>query len=233
MYLAGKTTIVVPDADWHANPDVLTQALLCRSFLRRFGLEAVVAAPPAEAGYKGVDDFLGAGGSLDDLVVIGREMPDAFDQWVQDQRGRSDGLSRDANVLQNVALHAADDGTIRKDVRMLAKIMDTHPMTVSRGIASLAERGAIAIEGSLVTRPPTRKRGTGGRWYRTEEDWEERPTIIVREELRAVELEPVRLGDLDSGVPRQFATRDMNELYELVRQSRGGGGPVRVPAVGT
>jgi hypothetical protein len=181
MYLAGKTTIVVPDADWHANPDVLTQALLCRSFLRRFGLEAVVAAPPAEAGYKGVDDFLGAGGSLDDLVVIGREMPDAFDQWVQDQRGRSDGLSRDANVLQNVALHAADDGTIRKDVRMLAKIMDTHPMTVSRGIASLAERGAIAIEGSLVTRPPTRKRGTGGRWYRTEEDWEERPTIIVRE----------------------------------------------------
>ena len=231
-YLAGKLVIVVPDADWRDNWLVTAQAMLCRSFLRqRCGLRALVAAPPDdrnEAGelkYKGIDDFLGAGGSLDDLVVIGREMPPAFDQWVRDQRGRSDGLLRDADVLQNLALHADTDGTIRKALGPIAKIMRTHHSRVARGITSLEEREAITIEGSLYTR---RGLWEGGYFDRSL-NWENQPTIIIAEELRAVELEPIRLGDLERDVPQQLTASSTEELQELIR--RRGREPAQVSAV--
>jgi hypothetical protein len=45
-YLAGKIVIIVPDSDWHENPGVYTQAMLCRQYLRhRCRVEAHVEAP--------------------------------------------------------------------------------------------------------------------------------------------------------------------------------------------
>jgi hypothetical protein len=47
MDLKSKTLVViVPDADWCNNPLVVTQAILAREHLRRWGVRAIVAAPP-------------------------------------------------------------------------------------------------------------------------------------------------------------------------------------------
>lgn len=181
-YLKGKTVFIVPDMDWHKNWQVITPAIQCRSALRGLGLENVfIAAPPVEAGEKGVDDFLGAGYGLDDLVVIGREMPDAFEEWaVRESRGdtRVDGVSRDAEVLQALSLCAGlyethdgvkveREGEIRKSIKPTARTITAinpnrkmGPRGVRRAIESLATRQgltsnkAITVAGSLETQEP-------------------------------------------------------------------------------
>jgi hypothetical protein len=88
-YLRGKVVIVVPDADWFDNDFVDRQALHVRTALRHLGIDAYIAAPPIEFmkivdGKKkdqGVDDFLGAGYLLDDLIVRGKEAGRGVYQW--------------------------------------------------------------------------------------------------------------------------------------------------------
>ena len=225
-YLVGKTVFIVPDADWNENDAVIAQAMLCRQHLRqRCGLDAWVAAPPIEQNAardetgklkeNGVDDFLGGGGSVDDLVVIGREMPPSFDEWVRSQRGRSDGLIRDADVLQNLALHASDDdGTLSKAVGTLAKIMRTYEKKVARALASLESRGAIQIEeGSLHTRRGAWKGG----YFDWSLEWEEKPLILIPKHLRAVDSSERLVRYLTpSSEPEQFIRRDAESLEALV-----------------
>ena len=85
-YLAGKTVVIVCDADWDSNIRVANQARLCQNRLRQRGVTDVhIAAPPAWLGpknTKGVDDFLGAGGHLEDLLVIDYEPPHGLIEFV-------------------------------------------------------------------------------------------------------------------------------------------------------
>ena len=122
----GQTVFIVPDADWKRKWQVRRQAIQCYSYLRGFGLERVfVAAPPVDADglplegpygeMKGVDDFLGAGNKLDQLVVVRRELPEEFDAWeakiaeLAKEHGRGrylEGVRRDAEVLRATSLSA-------------------------------------------------------------------------------------------------------------------------------
>jgi len=229
-YLLGKTIFIVPDQDWHKNPLVIAQAMLCRSHLRRLGLRCYVAAPGTAQPHKGVDDFLGDGGNLDDLEVIGRESSPALERWEAEQLGRIDGVRRDAQVLESLALHATDDPDLgdravtRKAIRTFAGIMDTNPRNVSRGIASLLKRPGLesdqAIwveEGSLAT---VRGVWKGG-YYDRSRDWEDRPKIVIAPELRAVEKPPARLGDVTRGhslpqfTRRSTFARALQRAHEL------------------
>jgi hypothetical protein len=129
-YLLGKLICIVPDADAHTKPEVMTQALLCRSTLRRLGTRAEIVLPPnkrLKEGIKGIDDFLGKGkGRLDQLVWYRKEPPpeNRIEAWLLRARGgtwRRDGLQRAAQTLQALATHAADNGEYSASIRLLAR----------------------------------------------------------------------------------------------------------------
>lgn len=160
-YLLGKFIVIVPDADWQRNGAVITQALLARTFLRRLGMEAVVAAPPVDSGHKGVDDFLAGGGAVDDLIVLGREKPDGLvgfptltrythepilmghlPSWVKEsllsrEPRRLDGIRRIVRTLDGLAEHVDSDGIFNGTLAKLAKVIDLHPKQVERAIKDL------------------------------------------------------------------------------------------------
>jgi hypothetical protein len=229
---------IVCDADWSRNPAVVAHALLNRQIARRVGVKEVhVAAPPAdedesgELRYKGNDDFIGAGGTVDELVVIRRELPEvAFNRQVREMGRPGDGrlrnitgLRNEVNALQNLILLAADGkdprfprGTIHKNLSQLAKLMGTKShKNAERGIKKLQEDGLITIDGSTETE--------AGRWkgdyYDWELDWINRPVITICRELQAVELDPTTVGEL-TGHIEQFPTRSPDEIESLIREGR-------------
>ena len=242
-YLTDKRAFIVADADWSQNPKVVTQAMLCRTFLRDRDIEAHVSAPPdakdesGELRWKGVDDFLGpeshggGAGSVDDLVVIRRELPDAFDRHVRElgrQHPRShlpriDGLRRDILALQNLILIAADGddprfpkGTLEKNLSQIAKLMGhQHHKGAERAIKRLADHGLLRIDGPAATEPG----GWKGDYYDPREDWVERPTITITPELQAVKLDPKTVGEL-TGDLDQFPIRQEDEINDLLREGR-------------
>jgi hypothetical protein len=174
-YLLGKFVVIVPDADWKSNGAVVTFARLARTFLMRLGVEAVVAAPPTcdqqglhaecvpgeKCKRNGVDDFLAAGGAVDDLVVLGREKPGGLvgyppptkytlepihmghlPGWVKENllmRQRLDGINRAVRTLDGLAEHVDADGNFNGTLAKLAKVIDLHPKQVERAIRDLQE----------------------------------------------------------------------------------------------
>jgi hypothetical protein len=130
-YLIGKLVCIVPDADAHTKPEVMTQALLCRSSLRRLGARAEIVLPPGDRlleGIKGIDDYLGkGGGNLDSLVWYEKEPPsdDDLEQWLQARGGRrrSDGMRRAVDTVQALATHAGDNGEYSASIRLLGRAM--------------------------------------------------------------------------------------------------------------
>jgi hypothetical protein len=204
-FLRGKQVIIVPDADWYHNGKVFEQAMLCRTFLRRHGIDAHVAAPPLDHGgnpiehdgqkLKGVDDFLGAGYGLGDLHVIDRQPPCGLAEWVAaNVGGRRDRVKRDTEFLQALALYADKDGRIRSSLRKVAKLMGVPAKKVSRALEDLRKCGAVTIKGDLSSRV----RGwVSRRFYSKEVDWDKTCVIILKTELRAKFLPPVRLEDLE------------------------------------
>jgi hypothetical protein len=207
-YLQGKEVVIVPDADWFENAGVKRQAILCRSFLRLHGLEALVAAPPIEGveeGIKGVDDFLAAGNNLDDLVVIDREVDVDYLEWLKGQAptkvlhgrggsslelrmplpgsGRRDGRKRSADVVEAIALHADDKGTFSGSLGTLARVMGMQRRRVPRGLDDLLETGAATVDKPLATQSGV----WHGNYYDRALEWVDRPTITVHPDLRAKE----------------------------------------------
>lgn len=212
-YLQGKRVYVVPDADWYFNPAVARQALYVRETIRSQGVQSFIAAPPVEDGQepckcprpkidqdgryclcggflKGVDDFLGAGGVIDGLVVRDREAPlGVITEWAYG-RPYSIQLRRS---LTGLSLHADDNGEISVPAGTLVRITETHRKDRLVGrLDRLAVAGAIEIHGSLelvtTERPRILKGGQKikGQKVRVVE-WKDQPTIVVHREFRAIE----------------------------------------------
>jgi hypothetical protein len=140
-YLKGKTVIVVPDADGVTKPQVIVQALLCKSYLDRQGVSAAyVAAPPLSpegevrrtpdgSELKGVDDWLGfGGGTLDGLAVQTREAPELVHREFLDRFDLRDyGMYESSKggmlkTLEGLALHHDNEGRYMGSVEMLCRV---------------------------------------------------------------------------------------------------------------
>lgn len=189
-YLKDVTTFVVCDSDWERENDdsVIRQAIQCREAIRRYvGHNRVfVAAPPPATCEKhgpgtkadrkhGVDDFLGEGGSVDDLVVVEREALPDYAELIVDlkmadpnykDRRQLRNVKRDAAVLRWLVLHAGPDGrttvaesTIAKNLKEELGSASEHAAreAVSRALASLFNNGNGLIsfpDGPLSNRKP-------------------------------------------------------------------------------
>ena len=241
-----QAVYIVQDADWHTNPLVLTQGFLLRTRLRGLGVNAHIAAPPhkewvEEHGYalgyhKGVDDFLGAGGSLDELLVIDREVPAGLALWVAQ---RMPGVSkqrilRDSYYLGQLILHAGEDGRFCSSLASLARVLDTTPTgppgdpgvvrhertgpapaigerRAQRAAQSLVAIGALSYDTSLDIEELVWR----GRYFDRYPQWKDRPVLTVHEDLRAkTTFRP--LADAEPATKRDIARLE-SKLDDLLR----------------
>lgn len=181
--LRGKLVYIVPDADYRRNDQVIRQALLCRSTLRRYGVRAKIAAPP-QAAYekdnrlKGIDDFLAAGGTMNDLEVFERETRGGLAEWLSARgRYRNDAVVRAAETLRGLAEHANEKGEFHGSLKSTALAMGIGIRRAQRALPDLVEMEAVEIVyGSLDVK---------SRWYGKGLEWRQQPTFRIRPELRA------------------------------------------------
>jgi hypothetical protein len=195
-HLRGKLVVVVPDADWVANRNVIWQALMCREFLRACGVAACVAAPPVPAkmledanaflhrkkyechckghgrrGVVGADGLCGLCGGyfkgVDDFLAHGGGLEDL----VVVEREAPDHL---------LALYADKDGVIRGSVWTLAPLLGVRndAGAVLEKLRFLIEAGALKPSREL--RLDIKCSGLDD-WAGKAKDW---PTFSVREDLR-------------------------------------------------
>jgi AraC-like DNA-binding protein len=199
-YLPNTTVFIVADADAFLKQEVMTQAKLCLSFLRRRGVWAYIALPPAdrlENGIKGVDDYLGRGGGrLDDLVLLDWQIDEELVWNVVDAAEatswREDGVRRALSALEGLALHAGEAGELRTSVGSLARVMGVEPKQVQRGIHDLTTIGVVTTDRSLEVAD----RVWHGNRYVPGPEWAERPTLTLRSDCRATSLPHRRVGDV-------------------------------------
>ncbi|MDP9331105.1 MAG: DUF3854 domain-containing protein [Actinomycetota bacterium] len=215
--LQGRPVYVVPDGDWRRNEQVALQAFDCREALRGWGVRAQVAAPPLEDGHeekdckrrdctKGVDDFLGLGHEVEELIVTEREMSPGFNGWASDQYGgdnRSDRVETDVAVMEWLALHANQDGVTLKVAQTIAAHVGRSDKVVATCVDRLAGEGHLIVEGKFAwsearfIRVRRRRKplnlGPG---------WREAERLIVAPELRADE-DDFTLGEVEA---RQLAS---------------------------
>lgn len=188
LYLRGKLVCIVPDSDWIMNPQVIAQARLCQSALVRIsdqdhlGITPVVCAPPVGNYFhpphaKGVDDYLAAGGTIDDLVVQDN-WPPFFVPEIEAFLGprRRDALRRDALTVLTLALHSGPDGRYQGTLDALARVMGVAPATVTRAVRQLQALDVLEVNGDLSTR----RSRYSGRW-----EWDDdAPHIVLAEKYR-------------------------------------------------
>ena len=201
-YLVGKTVVIVPDADWASNDAVINQARLCENRLRQFAVKDThVAAPPPTLGKartKGVDDFIGAGGHLEDLIVIDHEPPRGLYEYVIRQWSfRRDRARRDAEVLTAIANYVGERGVLEAPLTTVARVMNVNTMRVSRAVHDLEQLGAVIVEGD----PSTRRS-----WFSGQHEWTEKPRLVLAPELRPKTKTPQPLGAVLDEPIRQETT---------------------------
>lgn len=202
MRLHEKQVVVVPDADWVDNPLVSSQAWLLRTYLRERGVAAVVAAPPLLGGrimvdpvfgaLKGVDDFLAAGHSLDELAVLERETDRSVAGLAVFERcwGGMREMTRARDALVSLPLYADDDGRLYRNISAFGRILGCGRERARNAIADLARLGLIEVEGGLEADFQYQDKQTGT-WHNY--DWTERPLITFAPEFRASQrLVPLR-----------------------------------------
>jgi hypothetical protein len=159
---------------------------------------------------KAVDDLLGNGGSLDDIIVMGRREPlFGLAEWVNKHKSpsytnRSDGIFRDARVLAYLAKRAAPNGDMRvpplrtiqrrlgwKDHKRVARALISLTWGDPKVGGGKSARAVDLVSGSYDIR---RNHFSG------EYEWKDAPVINVHPELRAAIGEPSRLGNLRAGL---------------------------------
>lgn len=190
-HLNGKVVVIVPDADWASNDKVINQARMCQTVLHRLGVEEIhVAAPPVTfrgEETKGVDDFIGAGGHLEDLRVIDAEPPGGLHEFVSRTSFRRDRVRRDVSVLRALSTYTGPSGTFKAPLRTLARVIGTNDMAVSRAVRDLELMGAAVVDGDLAVETD---------WFSRRLQWRERPAITLIPELRSVDRPEHRLADV-------------------------------------
>lgn len=209
-----KIVVIVPDADWYENALVDRQALLFRTRLRKLGIDTHVAAPDVqgldvEPPQKGVDDYLGAGGALGDLIVRDIEAPN-LDHWVEQElrkRRKKDAVIRDAHALEGLSLHAVEsiDGSyrIKESFQTIARILDVHEKKrreeVPKILESLRDSGAIRVRsGSIVDVENVKYFGEDDGVWMPQLAWKHDPDIELADFCRARERFP-RLREIERG----------------------------------
>jgi hypothetical protein len=192
-YLAGKTVLIVPDADGIKNPRVMEQARACRLALERMGLRAYVTSPPyarykEDRSIKGIDDYLAADGDIAALDVDTREASEltgratvALEMLIN----RDDRVRRDGDMLDTLIEIAKPDGTLRKSKSALARISGMSRGRVSDALDSLESFGLITKDGDF--KEYRNRRGAF---------MDEGPTITLRLDLRAKRTDPLKLGEV-------------------------------------
>jgi len=193
--LLGKTVIVIPDADWYKKDEVIEQARLCCLYLTRRGVRAFVAAPPHEESNKGIDDHLGAGRSLDELLVQNRRVDRwGMNRWLyclRDRRAkRKNTMARTTDALYGLGYGCDDKGVFSGTLKRFSRIMNVSISKVQRTVRDLEEWGAISINGDLTMR----KNYFSGQWEWDED--EEPPVITLIPRLRGTTDPYFQLGDL-------------------------------------
>jgi hypothetical protein len=190
-YLTDKVVVIVPDADWSLNPLVINQARMAETHLNRLGVPEIhVAAPPLSyqgVSTNGVDDFIGAGGHLEDLLVIDNEPPSGLHEYVARNGFRSDRTRRDEKLIRALSTYTGPCGIFASPLQTLARVMGVNRMYVSRAIKDLEQLGDVTVDGDLAT--------TVG-WFSHHLDWRERPSITLAAQLRSVHKPEQRLSDL-------------------------------------
>jgi predicted transcriptional regulator len=144
---------------------------------------------------KGVDDFLHAGYSLDELAVLEREGCDLETAWrifsphsrftLASRLSGGDPRRRKNNVdaLRKLPLYADENGQIFKSLKSLSRILHCARDTARRTIEDLEHVGLVEVEeGSLDA--------SYGYTY----EWETMPRLTVRPEFRVTDYF-VPLGD--------------------------------------
>lgn len=222
-YLQGKTVVVVPDGDWAMKGEVENLARLAQGRLLQLGAGKVhIAAPPTDlltgeptychgcgvAGCspehpqdrKGVDDYLGHGGTLAELISIDREPPDRRDveAFIRQhaprqalrpgqsvgQAPRIDGIRRSADVIIKMACLADSDGVLSVSLNAISKLLGCNSQRVDERVKALVVAKALTIQGSLATR----KNLFG------QNEWVKKPTITLNPYLCGTEHPPTPLG---------------------------------------
>jgi hypothetical protein len=236
-HLRGREVVIVPDADWYEKPQVLRHARMCQRYLQRRGVEAIIAAPPRDRikeDIKGVDDFLGAGGSLDALEVLERKPSEEFDALMENRRGRTK-MKRDAwenvtGLIYDLAFFAdpkgESEGYVYAGLKTLAKILDVGTSTVDRHLKTMQGFEWITIEklynGRWIDDSKVKvtqwRHDSAGRAHKAGLEFEHRTRLRVHERLRGTDLPPKSVGDLDK--PKQIREYGRNCEYE---EERGNG----------
>jgi hypothetical protein len=227
---AKPEVVIVPDADAYDEGKFLVrqQALFFRTYLRRKDVNAIIAAPPCcdftgmhancVAGDKckanGVDDFLARGGTLEELVVLERELPvDAFDAWELEQRfkyrHRIDRIRSDRRFLEGLSMFGSDDGAFKGWLPQVAKATGLGRSTAYDIAHRLMDEGTLRTDKplDLATTPyPTRDGGSIVPF-----DFEDPVTFTIPEELRCA---PDSFRPLGPPAPASLPLKTLNRTLQ-------------------
>ena len=206
-HLRRMTVIVVPDADWHKKPQVIAHARFAQRFLQNHGIRAFVAAPPLESGHKGVDDYLGDGGSLDELEVLDREPSTKIRRAVAEREPfvRADGLRNMERMIRDLAFFADKGGYVQVTHQTMAKILSVDRSSVANVLERLRDAGWAEVEQQNAREEWVPRTGgirtrkgymSGGVFWAGPEEWALRTRIGVREDLRCTDTQPYALKEV-------------------------------------
>jgi hypothetical protein len=228
-YLIGKVVVIVPDNDWYANPAVVAQAFLCRTYLRRrLNIWALIAAPPADMFENGnlvkvgVDDYLACGGDLLEMDVIDRDADiELYREWIaarlprKSRARRRDWIETLAVALEGFALHASSEGQVELPYATLATVMGLHEKQVERAARDLLECEALTSNIDVtVRRGIYTPYGNGrGRYDPLGLEFAHRPTFTVAAELRVTDRSTKLRKVLDDS-PKNFEYLTAAQRYD-------------------
>jgi hypothetical protein len=218
--LRGTPVVVVCDSDWHHNPEVATQALVCRDKLIEYGCPAMVAAPPEgpvlhvrdreEIRQKvGVDDFLGRDnghrdGDPDDLLIVDPQPGPGFERFARDYKRHARAQGRkafsaefDVELVRWAVKHSAATGAFKRPVPTVAQQMEVAERTIFNATERLRDHGAFLIdkltpvvEKRYIRRPGRPRPLNIGRGHAGKT-----PTIVLRVDLAPPPAAELRVGD--------------------------------------
>jgi hypothetical protein len=143
--------VIIPDSDWHSNPQVSRQANRVADLLLREGLDVRIAAPPADCpggavctckdraarqDHKlGADDFLGQGGNVKQFISLKVDL-DRAPEAIASKR-------RVALLLEHIFSHCDLHGSVYQSVDEMADAVGVDRRTIRSAIADAEGEGFV------------------------------------------------------------------------------------------